>query len=818
MLIRFRALLLCLPLLTSAIAVQAQSDDNQHRTIRSAVETGNWPTVISETTKVKTANPNLFQTRNYDYLLARAAEHTGDKTLASGQYQGVLARQSPLAGYSLWHLSRLARATGDLVQEREHLRRLTASGSNSLLYDAAVLRLAESFFESGDYASAASSARVPAGSKNISLARELSLLLGQSLLRDGKTTDARDVFTKLLMSMPDASRPDDFALQAVRELDQLEKNAGAQLTEADHLLRASVYQFNRDFAGARVHYQMVLDRFPQSGALPNATFQIGRGFYQERKYDDAIKYFQRVADQFGQSPTAREALGFLGSTYVRLKRTDDAVGAYKSIIDKFPNESGLDRTYLNIIDAFHEAGRHTEALNWVAQTRTRFKSDTGSNLALFSQLRIHLAQSAWQDVVKDADELLKLSDLGGLRVGGGTTSAEVSLLKAFALEQLGRTDEAISAYLAIPDGRNDYYGSRATLRLIRFAANERTRPLIESRRTALLATAKTASAAGQFEQARTAAQAAFRLTSDEAAKQQALQIVKTAYEGLPSYKLVSPNLVSLIKTDGGDANPDNQHRLLANTLIDLGLYDEGMPEFFAARSAKTTPASQTTGNADKPGTMKPASPSSDEDYTAAVYSLRGGLPNRAVRFAEQFWRAVPADYSIELAPAGLIELLYPTPYRDSLLKHAPPRNVDPRFVLSIARQESRYQADAKSVAAARGMMQFIVSTANEIASQLKLSNFNQDALYEPDTAVLFGSQYLGNLFQLFPNQPEAVAASYNGGEDNMARWMGRSKTSEPERYVPEVGFAQSKDYVSRVMSNFWSYQKLYNAQLQPHVR
>ena len=76
--------------------------------------------------------------------------------------------------------------------------------------------------------------------------------------------------------------------------------------------------------------------------------------------------------------------------------------------------------------------------------------------------------------------------------------------------------------------------------------------------------------------------------------------------------------------------------------------------------------------------------------------------------------------------------------------------VDPRFVLSIARQESRFQADAKSVAAARGMMQFIASTANEIAAQLKLQNFQQDDLYNPDTAIRFGSQYLANLFQQFP--------------------------------------------------------------------
>ncbi len=104
-----------------------------------------------------------------------------------------------------------------------------------------------------------------------------------------------------------------------------------------------------------------------------------------------------------------------------------------------------------------------------------------------------------------------------------------------------------------------------------------------------------------------------------------------------------------------------------------------------------------------------------------MLSLRAGIPNRAVRFGEQTWRPLPPDFAIELAPRDLVELLYPVPFRESLLKHAASRNVDPRFVLAIARQESRFQADAKSVAAARGMMQFIASTANEIATQLNLT-------------------------------------------------------------------------------------------------
>jgi len=113
------------------------------------------------------------------------------------------------------------------------------------------------------------------------------------------------------------------------------------------------------------------------------------------------------------------------------------------------------------------------------------------------------------------------------------------------------------------------------------------------------------------------------------------------------------------------------------------------------------------------------------------------------------------------------------------------------------------------------MMQFIPSTANEIATQLKLTKFTQDDLYSADTAILFGSQYLANLFQQFPNQPQAVAGSYNGGADNLARWIARSKATDADRYVPEIGFSQTKDYVYKVMTNFWNYERLYNDQLQP---
>jgi soluble lytic murein transglycosylase-like protein/TolA-binding protein len=800
------ATLFCCLLAASSQRVSAQSAER----IRAAVESGNWETARSEINKFQGADAAGFQSKGYDYLLGRIAEKTGDITAATANYQSVLSRDTLLSEYALWRLARIARSTGDLVLERERLRRLVTTAPTSLVYDAAVLRLAESYFESEDFQAAADSIRPLTQSTKVALSRQAAVLMGTAYVRAGKEPEAREVFTKLVMQMPDASQPDDFALAAVRELDALDKKSAkrASLSEADHLLRASIYQFNRDFAGARVHYQDILDGNPQSGTVPNATYQLGRGLYLEGKYIEAIKSFQRVSDQYPQTPSARDALSYLASSYLRLKRPEDAIAAYKRYIDRYPDAPNPERPYLNIIDALHEAGRYAEALSWVQQTRARFKNTLGGALALFAQLRIHLALAGWSDVVRDADELLKASDLGGVKVPGGTNPMEVTFLRAYALEMLGRTDDAVTAYLSIPDGRNEYYGARSTQRLLALASNDKARGGVQSQLNFLLNAARSAIESGQFEQGRIAAQSSLRLTSDLPRRAQALKYLRAAYESLPAYRLqtFSENTNEWSTMPVADNKDEGRHQTLANNLGQLGLYDEAVPELLAARTSGNT-TTKLSGGAN-------ASQISDIAYMIASLSLRAELAYRAVRFGEQLWKTVPADFVLELAPRELLEFLYPAPFRESLLKNTSSRNVDPRFILSIARQESRYQVDAKSAAAARGMMQFIPATANEIATQLKLQSFEQDDLYYADTAILFGSQYLSNLFQQFPNQPQAVAAAYNGGAENVTRWIGRARATEADRYVPEIGFSQSKDYVYKVMTNYWNYQKLYDAQLQ----
>jgi len=620
----------------------------------------------------------------------------------------------------------------------------------------------------------------------------------------GNISAAKEIFTALIGSGANPAQPDDIALDAVKNLDKLEADPAfkdrkiPKLGDYEHLRRAAIYQFNRDFADARLHYAAIISDHASSGIVPDAIFQTGRGFVQEGNFADAVRWFERAMEQFPEHPVSKDALMQAASAYARLGKHREGVRRYQDFISKYPNDERLARAYLNIIDTLRDEGEESEALKWAAKTQETFRGTLAETQAVFGVVRINLSRANWDAAIAGLDKLAATPDLGGVNVPGGTNKAEVAFLRGYTLEQKGSFTEAIDAYLAIPDGRAEYYGGRATERLRSLAVHPDASEAVGNRLHALLGAP---SEINTPDANRRRVQAALRLSAEPADRERYLAMLRTIYLNLPAYKnLPSVKLLDILnpkaKASTPKSNAANIHRLLAEQLNYLGLYDEAAIELEAA----TNPA----------GTNQ-----ADLAYTLAVMNKRGDRAYRSVLFAEPIWRAVPADYQIELMPRDWVELLYPAPFVDAFIKHALPRQVDPRFLLSIVRQESRYRPDVKSYAAARGMMQFISTTSDKIAAQLGRADFDQDELFDPSTAILFGSQYTANLFRLFPNQPEAVAASYNGGEDNMQRWMKRSRSSLADLYVPEIAFSQSKDYVYKVMANYRIYRIFYDENLNP---
>lgn len=156
--------------LFATFSADAQTPQERHARIRSAMDAGDVKAALAELDSLRGANPELLTTNNYDYLLGRLQEKTGESAGANASYQQVVSRQSELSQYALWHLARLTRASGDLTLEREKLRQLIVSAPRSLLREAAMMRLGQSFYESKDYAAAVAALR-PSANRKVDLWR-----------------------------------------------------------------------------------------------------------------------------------------------------------------------------------------------------------------------------------------------------------------------------------------------------------------------------------------------------------------------------------------------------------------------------------------------------------------------------------------------------------------------------------------------------------------------------------------------------------------------------------------------------------------------
>jgi soluble lytic murein transglycosylase len=190
-----------------------------------------------------------------------------------------------------------------------------------------------------------------------------------------------------------------------------------------------------------------------------------------------------------------------------------------------------------------------------------------------------------------------------------------------------------------------------------------------------------------------------------------------------------------------------------------------------------------------------------------------GLARNSLLTGTAAIRNTPADLPTDAFAKNELRDAYPVAYADSVKRSAALHGVDPRFVLAVMRQESAFDTFAHSGASARGLMQLIMSTGATTAAETGRNTVSEDELFDPEISIDLGTRHLADLFKLFPEQPDAVAAAYNAGADNVRRWVSRSRSNSPDAYVPEIMFVQTKDYVAKVMTNYRTYQLLYTEDL-----
>ena len=165
---------------------------------------------------------------------------------------------------------------------------------------------------------------------------------------------------------------------------------------------------------------------------------------------------------------------------------------------------------------------------------------------------------------------------------------------------------------------------------------------------------------------------------------------------------------------------------------------------------------------------------------------------------------------IEAMPREYWERLFPLPYSRQIRARAKPHRLDPHLVAGLIRQESEFNAGAKSRAGALGLMQILPSTGRSLARRVGIKGFATRQLYNPDLSLRLGTLHFRSVLKQFDGQLEYSLAAYNAGEHRVKKWMTWGDFSEPEVFVETIPFTETRGYVQAVLRNADVYRRLYS--------
>jgi soluble lytic murein transglycosylase len=172
-------------------------------------------------------------------------------------------------------------------------------------------------------------------------------------------------------------------------------------------------------------------------------------------------------------------------------------------------------------------------------------------------------------------------------------------------------------------------------------------------------------------------------------------------------------------------------------------------------------------------------------------------------------RAIP-QYSameVEQLPRQVWEIFYPLEHWKAIQTSSQKLRLDPLLVAAVIRQESLFNASARSPARAMGLMQIIQPTGIGLARRLQ-TTFSTSKLYNGEYNVRLGTLYLSDLLNRYKGQLHQALAAYNAGEGRVDRWNG-NLPRESEEFVESIPFTETRDYVKRIFTHWTHYRQLY---------
>ncbi len=200
----------------------------------------------------------------------------------------------------------------------------------------------------------------------------------------------------------------------------------------------------------------------------------------------------------------------------------------------------------------------------------------------------------------------------------------------------------------------------------------------------------------------------------------------------------------------------------------------------------------------------------DESRREWNYTLRG-LGDRDLLAAAQ-WACDSGDWQLCINTSERtkqeidVAQRYPMPFKREITQAANAAGVEPAFVFGLIRQETRFMNQLRSAVGANGLMQLMPPTAKWTAKKAGIV-WLPAMISDPAVNLRLGSLYLKLVLDSFGGSDPMAAAAYNAGPARPRRWRG-GMMLPPEVWTENVPFAETRDYVKKVMTNAAVYAAL----------
>lgn len=142
--------------------------------------------------------------------------------------------------------------------------------------------------------------------------------------------------------------------------------------------------------------------------------------------------------------------------------------------------------------------------------------------------------------------------------------------------------------------------------------------------------------------------------------------------------------------------------------------------------------------------------------------------------------------------------------------------VEKAAVYAVARQESQFNPRTLSSAKAMGLMQVTPAAGREVSKDTGVPYNEARLMSDQSYNVQFGAAELGELVQNYDGNFVLVFAAYNAGRGNVRKWIQRyGDPRDPNvdvvDWVELIPFAETRNYVQRVMENYQAYKVRFNS-------